>query len=131
MSKSYDNTIDIFEETEKKLRKKIMKIVTDSTPVEESKNPEGSYIVQLYQLFSSPEVVAEMEASFRAGGQGYGHYKEQLFVAIRDYFAPMRERREELLKDPSYVDDVLADGAKRAKAQARVVMDRVRKAIGM
>ena len=131
MSKSYDNTIDIFEETEKKLRKKIMKIVTDSSPVEAIKNPEGSYLVQLYQLFSSSEAVAEMEASYRAGGTGYGQYKEQLFEAIRDYFAPMRERREELVKDISYVDDVLVEGAKRAKAQARVVMDRVRSAVGM
>ena len=87
--------------------------------------------MQLYQLFSSSEAVAEMEASYRAGGTGYGQYKEQLFEAIRDYFAPMRERREELVKDMSYVDDVLAEGAKRAKAQARVVMDRVRNAVGM
>ncbi|MBP6782787.1 MAG: tryptophan--tRNA ligase [Verrucomicrobiales bacterium] len=131
MSKSYDNAIDIFEETEKKLRTKIMKIVTDSTPVEDPKNPDESYIVQLYQLFSTPAKLAEMEASFRAGGQGYGHYKQQLFESIRDYFAAMRERREALLKDSAYVDDVLAEGAKRARAQARKVIDRVRNAIGM
>ena len=131
MSKSYGNTIDLFEETEKKLRKKIMKIVTDSTSVEESKDPTDSYIAQLYRLFATGEEVSEMEASFRAGGQGYGHYKQQLFEAIRDHFAPMRERREELLKDPDYVDGVLEEGAKRAQLEARKVIDRVRDAVGM
>lgn len=131
MSKSYDNTIDIFEETEKKLRKKIMKIVTDSTPVEEAKDPTDSYINQLYRLFATKEEVAAMEDSFRAGGQGYGHYKQELFEAIRDHFAPMRERREELLKDTDYVDGVLEAGAKHAREQARIVIDKVRSAVGM
>ncbi|MAS95576.1 MAG: tryptophan--tRNA ligase [Verrucomicrobiales bacterium] len=131
MSKSYDNTILIFEETEKKLRKKIMKIVTDSTPVEDSKDPTGSYIVELYRLFASADEVSEMEESFRAGGQGYGHYKQQLFEKVRDHFAPMRERREELENDSSYVEDVLAEGAKKARAKAREVTDRVRSAVGM
>ncbi|MDA8632319.1 tryptophan--tRNA ligase [Verrucomicrobiales bacterium] len=131
MSKSYDNTIEIFEETEKKLRKKIMKIVTDSTPVEDSKDPDDSYIVELFQLFASPDEVAEMKDSFRSGGQGYGHYKQQLFEAIRDHFAPMRERREELERDSAYVDGVLEAGAKRAGEKAREVVDRVRSAVGM
>jgi tryptophanyl-tRNA synthetase len=131
MSKSYDNTIEIFEETEKKLRKKIMKIVTDSTPVEDSKDPDDSYIVELFQLFASPDEVAEMKDSFRSGGQGYGHYKQQLFEAIRDHFAPMRERREELERDSAYVDGVLEAGAKRAREKAREVVDRVRSAVGM
>lgn len=131
MSKSYDNTIEIFEETEKKLRKKIMKIVTDSTPVEDSKDPDYSYIVELFQLFASPDEVAEMKDSFRSGGQGYGHYKQQLFEAIRDHFAPMRERREELERDSAYVDGALEAGAKRAGEKAREVVDRVRSAVGM
>jgi len=131
MSKSYDNTIEIFEETEKKLRKKIMKIVTDSTPVEDSKDPDDSYIVELFQLFASPDEVAEMKDSFRSGGQGYGHYKHQPFEAIRDHFAPMRERREELERDSAYVDGVLEAGAKRAREKAREVVDRVRSAVGM
>jgi tryptophanyl-tRNA synthetase len=131
MSKSYDNTIEIFEETEKKLRKKIMKIVTDSTPVEDSKDPDDSYIVELFQLFASPDEVAEMKDSFRSGGQGYGHYKQQLFEAIRDHFAPMRERREELERDSAYVEGVLEAGAKRAGEKAREVVDRVRSAVGM
>ena len=131
MSKSYDNTIDIFEETEKKLRKKIMKIVTDSTPVEDPKDPTDSYIVQLYSLFTSEDEVTAMEDSFRAGGEGYGHYKQALFEAIRDHFAPMRERREELINDTAYVDGVLEEGAKRASEKAQGVIDRVRSAVGM
>lgn len=131
MSKSYNNTIEIFEETEKKLRKKFMKIETDSTPVEGPKDPEGSYIVQLYKLFATPDQLAEMEASFRAGGQGYGHYKQQLFEACRDYFAPMRDKREELLADPDYVEDILREGAKRARETGRKTLDRVRAAVGM
>jgi len=131
MSKSYENTIDIFEETEKKLRKKIMRIVTDSTAVEDPKDPSTSYIVQLYRLFADEAAVEEMEASFRAGGQGYGHYKQQLFEAIRDYFSSMRERREELVRDPDYVDGVLEKGAERARAKAREVMERVRSATGL
>jgi len=131
MSKSYDNTIDIFEETEKKLRKKIMKIVTDSTPVEDPKDPTDSYIVQLYSLFASEDEVTAMEDSFRAGGEGYGHYKQALFEAIRDHFSPMRQRREELINDTAYVDGVLEEGAKRASETAREVIDRVRSAVGM
>ena len=94
-------------------------------------NPDESYIVQLYRLFATADEVAEMEASFRAGGSGYGHYKQMLFESIRDRFAPMRERREALVKDADYVDDVLATGAKKARAEARKVMDRVRAAVGM
>lgn len=131
MSKSYENTIELFEETEKKLRQKIMRIVTDSTPVEDPKDPENSYLVQLYRLVAGPEEVAEMESSFRAGGLGYGHYKQQVFERLRDWFAPMRERREALGRDPGYVDDVLAAGAAKARAEARKVMDRVRAAVGM
>lgn len=131
MSKSYENTIEIFEETEKKLRKKIMRIVTDSTPVEDPKDPTDSYLVQLYALFATLEQVAEMKASFRAGGEGYGYYKQILFESIRDYFAPMREKREALLKDPGYVNDVLAEGARKARATAQEVIDRVRSAVGI
>ena len=131
MSKSYGNTIDIFEETEKKLRQKILKIVTDSTPVEDSKDPEGSYLVQLYALFAGAGELAEMEASFRAGGLGYGHYKQQVFEKIWEFFLPMRERREQLLADPDYVNGVLEAGAKKARATARPVLERVRNAVGM
>ncbi len=130
MSKSYDNTIELFPE-EKALRKKIMGIVTDSTPVEAPKDPAISSIVALYRLFASEADVQTMEADFRAGGVGYGDFKKRLFGAIWDYFAPMRTRRAELAADPQYVDRVLSDGAERAAATAGPVMDRVRRAVGL
>jgi tryptophanyl-tRNA synthetase len=130
MSKSYDNTIGLFEE-EKALRKKIMGIVTDSTPVEAPKEPAGSTIVELYRLFANEADVAAMEGEFRAGGVGYGEFKKRLFGAVWEFFAPMRARRAELAADPAIVDTVLRDGAARAGAVARQTMDRVRKAVGL
>jgi tryptophanyl-tRNA synthetase len=130
MSKSYGNTIELFEE-EKALRKKVMAIKTDSTPVEAPKNPAHSSIVALYRHFASAADIARMEDDFRAGGIGYGDFKKRLFDAIWTYFAPMRARRAELATDPGYIDRVLADGAQRAGAVAEKVMDRVRKAVGL
>jgi len=130
MSKSYGNTIDIFGE-EKETRKRIMSIVTDSTPVEAPKNPDTSSIVQLYSLFATEAEVAAMKKRFVAGGTGYGDFKKQLFSALWDYFAPMRARRAEILAEPSYVDEVLARGAERANAIADRVMSRVRAAVGL
>jgi len=130
MSKSYGNTIELFEE-EKALRKKVMAIQTDSTPVEAPKDPAHSSIVALYRLFASAADVAQMEADFRAGGLGYGVFKTRLFEAIWSYFAPMRARRAELAADPGYIDRVLADGAQRAGAVAEKVMARVRPAVGL
>ncbi|MGZ4983590.1 MAG: tryptophan--tRNA ligase, partial [Chthoniobacterales bacterium] len=129
MSKSYGNTIDIFGE-EKETRKRVMSIVTDSTPVESPKNPEGSTIVQLYSLVASNEETAAMRDQFRKGGTGYGDFKKQLFVRLWEFFEPMRKRREEILAQPGYIDEVLAEGAKRANAIADQVMTRVRKAVG-
>ena len=130
MSKSYGNTIDIFGD-EKEMRKRVMGITTDSTPVEAAKNPDASTIVQLYALFSSPGEADAMRDSFRKGGTGYGDYKKQLFASLWDYFAQMRERRAEILRDAGYVDDVLRQGAERANAEASRVMTRVRQAIGL
>jgi tryptophanyl-tRNA synthetase len=130
MSKSYNNTIPLFE-AEKPLRKKIMAIVTDSTPVEQPKDPSGSSIVGLYKLFASEAEVSQMEAEFRAGGQGYGVFKQRLFDALWEYFRPFRERREQLAADASYVDNVLRQGAERARAVASRTMDRVRLATGL
>ncbi len=130
MSKSYDNTIELFPE-EKALRKKIMGIVTDSTPVEAPKDPAQSSIVALYRLFAGETDVATMEADFRAGGIGYGDFKKRLFAAIWEYFAPMRVRRAELATGLPYVERVLAEGAQRAAAVAGPVMERVRQAIGL
>ncbi|CAN5526936.1 tryptophan--tRNA ligase [soil metagenome] len=130
MSKSYGNTIDIFGE-EKETRKRIMSIVTDSTPVEAPKNPDSSSIIQLYSLVASESDVAEMRQAFSNGGTGYGDFKKQLFVKLWEYFAPMRARRAEILAQPNYIDDVLARGAERANAVADRVMQRVRAAVGL
>ncbi len=130
MSKSYGNTLDIFGE-EKATRKRVMSIVTDSTPVEAPKEPEGSAIVQLYSLFASGEETDEMKDAFRKGGTGYGEFKKQLAHRLWDYFAAMRKRREEILADPHYIDDVLREGAKRANEIADQVMERVRTAVGL
>jgi len=129
MSKSYDNTIGIFD-PDKVVKKKIMGIVTDSTPVEDPKDPENNTIFQLYSLFATPEQKAEMAQSFRAGGVGYGEYKKQLLAAFMEYFGKQRARRTELESDPDYVEDVLAEGAKRARAVARETLDKVRTAVG-
>ncbi|HEY2802059.1 MAG TPA: tryptophan--tRNA ligase [Chthoniobacterales bacterium] len=130
MSKSYGNTIDIFGD-EKETRKRVMSIVTDSTPVEAPKNPDTSAIFQLFTLFATPEETAEMRAAFEKGGRGYGDFKKQLFARLWEYFAPMRQRRAEILKQPAYIDEVLAQGAERANAIADEVMQRVRKAVGL
>jgi tryptophanyl-tRNA synthetase len=130
MSKSYGNNIDIFGD-EKETRKRVMSIVTDSTPVEAPKDPTNSTISQLYSLFASQDEIASMRERFEKGGTGYGDFKKELFEKLWEYFAPMRKRREEILKDKSYIGDVLARGAKRANEVANQVMDRVRKAVGL
>ena len=129
MSKSYDNTIGIFD-PDKVVKKKIMGIVTDSTPVEAPKDPTNNTIFQLYSLFATPEQKTAMEESFRAGGTGYGEYKKQLLASFMGYFGPQRARRAELEQDEDYVQDVLAEGAKKARAVARETIDRVRTAVG-
>ena len=130
MSKSYGNTIEIFAD-EKVFRKKIMGLVTDSTPVESPKDPTDSTILALYRLVASAEDVSHMEDEFRAGGVGYGDFKKRLFCAMWEYFAPMRKRREEIQGEKGYVDDVLAHGARQARAAAGHVMQRVREAVGL
>ncbi|MDQ3556833.1 MAG: tryptophan--tRNA ligase [Gemmatimonadota bacterium] len=130
MSKSYGNTLPLFGEA-KALRKRVMGIVTDSTPLEEPKPTEGSTIFALYRLVAPPGEVERMEAEFRAGGIGYGEFKRRLFEALWDSFAPMRERREALLCEPERVDAVLRDGAARARAVAERTMERVRRATGL
>jgi tryptophanyl-tRNA synthetase len=130
MSKSYGNNIDIFGE-ENETRKRVMSIVTDSTPVEAPKAPATSTIFQLYSLVASKEEAADMRARFEKGGTGYGEFKKELFEKLWSYFAPMRNRREEILRDKSYIDNVLTRGAERANAVADQVMERVRDAVGI
>ena len=130
MSKSYDNTIALFED-EKPLQKKIMGIVTDSTPVEAPKDPATSSIVALYRLVADEGDVAKMEADFRAGGIGYGDFKKRLFEAVWEYFRPMRVRRAELAADLTAVDAIVKSAGDRARAVAVRTMDRVRAATGL
>jgi len=130
MSKSYGNTIELFME-EKALRKRVMSIVTDSTPLEAPKDPEGSSILALYRLVAPADRVAEMRSRFVAGGVGYGDFKKELFAAIWEFFAPARARREELLRDPGQVDEILRRGADRAREAAMPTMARVREAVGL
>jgi tryptophanyl-tRNA synthetase len=130
MSKSYGNTIDIFGD-EKETRKRAMSIVTDSTPVEAPKDPNASTVVQLYSLFANDGEAAAMKDAFLRGGTGYGEFKKQLAARLWEYFEPMRKRRQELLADPGYIDEVLARGATRANEVADQVMARVRNAVGL
>jgi tryptophanyl-tRNA synthetase len=130
MSKSYGNNIDIFGD-EKEIRRRVMSIVTDSTPVEAPKDPAQSTIFKLYSLVASKDEITAMREQFLKGGTGYGDFKKQLFAKLWEYFAPMRKRREEILADKSYIDNVLARGAKRANEIADQVMNRVRQAVGL
>jgi tryptophanyl-tRNA synthetase len=130
MSKSYGNTIDIFGE-EKETRKRVMSIVTDSSPVEAPKDPDTSTIFQLYSLFATTEETTAMREAFQRGGTGFGDFKKQLFEKLWDFFEPMRKRRAEILADPRYVDGALERGAQRANEVADKVMARVREAIGL
>jgi tryptophanyl-tRNA synthetase len=130
MSKSYHNALSIFGE-EKPLKKLIMKITTDSTPVEDPKPVENSTILALYKLFAGESAYQAMVADHQNGGVGYGDFKKRLAEAYWDFFAPMRERRAEIMADPGYVDRVLADGAARAREEAAKVLDRVRRAVGL
>ncbi len=130
MSKSYGNTIELFE-PEKQLRKKIMAIKTDSTPVEAPKDPEKCNLFTLYKLFASPEQQAALAARYRAGGMGYGEAKQALFEIAFEHFAAAREKRDKLVADPAAVEEILRDGAERARAKAAEVLDRARKACGL
>jgi tryptophanyl-tRNA synthetase len=130
MSKSYGNNIDIFGD-EKEMRKRVMSIVTDSSPVEAPKDPAKSTIFKLYSLVASKNETAAMREQFLKGGTGYGDFKKQLFEKLWEYFAPMRKRREEILADEAYIDGVLEKGATRANEIAEHVMKRVRQAVGL
>ncbi|MBI5152718.1 tryptophan--tRNA ligase [Candidatus Peregrinibacteria bacterium] len=129
MSKSYNNTIDIFSD-EKTLEKQIMSIVTDSTPVEKPKDPVRCTIFHLYKYFASPAECKTLEKKYRAAGMGYGEAKKILLAKLLEYFGPSRKKRIELQKNLSYVNDILKNGANRAKEVAIKTMDEVRRKIG-
>jgi tryptophanyl-tRNA synthetase len=130
MSKSYGNSVGLFDE-EKALKKKIMGITTDSTPVESPKPTENSTILTFYKLVATPEEYQAMEEDFRRGGIGYGEFKKRLLERIWTFFAPAREKRAEIVSKKNYVEDVLQAGAARARAVARRTLDRVRHAVGL
>ena len=129
MSKSYGNTIGIFEEG-KALKKKVMSIVSDSTPLEAPKDPERDHTFALLRHFATDDQRDEIAAAYRAGGYGYGHAKKALLGMITEHFAEARDRRRELAERPGEVREVLAAGGQAARARAAEVMAEVRAAVG-
>jgi len=130
MSKSYGNTIEIFE-PEKSVQKKIMKIVTDSTPVEEPKDPDKCNVFALLKLVASQDELADWENKYRNGGMGYGQAKKRLAELMIDYFKPYRQKRTELENNINYVKELLAKGAERASAVAGETLEKARQAVGL
>ncbi|MEE9370871.1 MAG: tryptophan--tRNA ligase [Sedimentisphaerales bacterium] len=130
MSKSYGNTIEIFE-PEENIRKKIMRIVTDSTPVEEPKDPEKCSVFALLKLVASPDELAEWESRYRSSGMGYSEAKKRLAELMIDHFKPFRQKRTELENNIDYIKKILANGAEHAKAVAAETLAQARKAVGL
>ena len=132
MSKSYGNTIDPFL-PEKKLRKLINKIVTDSTPMEDVKNPETCTVYKIFKALAGAQDqrTVDLAARYQAGGMGYGQAKQALAELILDHFGPARKKREQLLADPGYIQQVLVDGATAAREKVANVTERARKAVGL
>ncbi|MCA9007226.1 MAG: DUF1549 domain-containing protein, partial [Planctomycetaceae bacterium] len=130
MSKSYKNVIEIFEDP-KKQRKKVMSIKTDSAALEDPKDPETCAVYALYRLFASEEQQAELAQRYRAGGMGYGEAKQAVQDAALEYFGPARERREQLAADTDTLNDILAEGARKAREKGKQVLDRVQTACGL
>jgi tryptophanyl-tRNA synthetase len=130
MSKSYDNTIEIFDDP-KTILKKCKKIVTDSTPVEAPKNPDTDNLFKLFKEFAPPDQVVEVEGRYRSGGIGYGEVKVRLAEHITARFAEPRERRADLVANPERVLEVRQAAAEKAKKTARIVLDRARNACGV
>ena len=130
MSKSYGNTIEIFEPA-KKLKKKINSIKTDSRTVEEPKDPQTDAVFALYQLFATADEQTALADRYRAGGMGYGEAKSALYDAAMNVFANARDRREQLAADPDTLEDILRTAAAKARHKAAEVLDRVRAATGL
>ncbi len=130
MSKSYDNTLELFEPANK-TKKKIMRIQTDSTPMEEPKDPEKCTIYSFLKLVASHDEQKEWHDRYTAGGMGYGDVKKRLAVLMNELLDPFRQRYAELEKDDDYVQDVLREGGKKAREAAGEVMDKVRTATGI
>jgi len=130
MSKSYGNTIEVFE-PEESVKKKIMQIVTDSTPVEQPKDPDKCNVFALLKLVASPEELADWENRYRSGGMGYSEAKKRLAELMIDYFKPFRQKRNELENNIDYVKEVLVNGAERARTVAAKTLASARQAVGL
>ena len=130
MSKSYDNTLEIFA-SPKQAKKKIMRVVTDSTPVEDAKDPATCNVFALLKLVADPAELAEWETRYRNGGMGYGDAKKRLAELMVAYFEPYRQKRQDLANNLDYVHEVLAKGAERAQTVARETLNKARTAVGL
>lgn len=130
MSKSYANTIPLFSDPAT-IKKAVMSITTDSTPLEESKNPEDCIIYQIYKLVATSEQSAEMASQLKAGGYGYGHAKNDLLNVITERFTPMQKKRDELSKNQDYIYEVLKKGAAKATPIALETLKLVQERIGL
>ncbi len=130
MSKSYGNTIDIFEPL-KSAQKKIMSIKTDSLPVEAPKDPETCLVLHFMRLFASPEEISTWEGRYRAGGVGYGEVKKRVFELYEQTFAAARKEREKLLNAKDHIYRILEEGESRARAVAEANMTEIRKLVGL
>lgn len=129
MSKSRNNYIDIFL-PEKELKKQIMKIVTDTKGLDDEKDPSTCNVFQLYKLIASTDQRTQMELNYKTKGYGYGHAKSELLQLVLTHFSKERELFNYYQENPSKIDEILAEGAKKARAIAKVTLNRVRKAIG-
>lgn len=129
MSKSYDNGVDIFLPP-KKLKQRLMQIVTDSKSLEDPKDPDTCNVVALYRYFATPEEVEALKTRYRAGGFGYGHAKLELYEKMNAFLDPYRARYDALMADPATLEDILASGADKARAVAVDVIGRARERVG-
>ena len=130
MSKSYENTIEVFEDLAAQ-KKKIMRITTDSRPMEEPKDPEGDHLFELFSLMAPEADRVKMADLYRRGGFGYGEVKKALVEAAAAFFADARARRADLEADPARIEAILAAGAAKARAKAGEVLGRARRACGL
>jgi tryptophanyl-tRNA synthetase len=130
MSKSYNNVIPIFSPS-KQLRKQVMRIVTDSRPPEEPKDPDEDNVYNIFKYFATPEQDAAMRAKYQRGGFGYGEVKQELFEILEARFGPAREQYDAYMANPKTLEGLLMDGARKARYAGAKVMKKARRAVGV
>ena len=130
MSKSYDNTIEIFG-SKKKIRKSVMRILTDSKTMDDPKDPETCNVFALYKLFADENECQQLADRYRAGGMGYGDAKKELWAKFESHFEAMRHKREDLQNNLDYVESVLSHGAEQAKAKITPTLEAARTSMGL